>query len=80
VRREAWRVLRRGAAVRGWAQIATLNGRIILHGGSSNTPGMRCQDDTWIYDPDTSMVREREREMRTSDLVRVGSPCERSLT
>jgi hypothetical protein len=40
-------------------QIATLNGRIILHGGSSNTPGMKCQDDAWVFDPVTSTVRAR---------------------
>eukprot|EP00238_Polyblepharides_amylifera_P011404 CAMPEP_0196574624 /NCGR_PEP_ID=MMETSP1081-20130531/4304_1 /TAXON_ID=36882 /ORGANISM="Pyramimonas amylifera, Strain CCMP720" /LENGTH=320 /DNA_ID=CAMNT_0041892711 /DNA_START=360 /DNA_END=1322 /DNA_ORIENTATION=- len=31
--------------------VATLNGRMILSGGSSNSPGMVCEDETWIYSP-----------------------------
>lgn len=40
-------------AARLYHSVATMHGQMILHGGSSNSPGMKCEDDAWLYDTAT---------------------------
>lgn len=41
-------------------KIASVGGRVVMQGGSTSTPGMKCQSETWIYDPTTSQWEELE--------------------
>mmetsp|Transcript_39341 Transcript_39341/g.66060 ORF Transcript_39341/g.66060 Transcript_39341/m.66060 type:complete len:391 (-) Transcript_39341:367-1539(-) len=52
-----WEQLRTHApqpAGRLYSSVATMNGRMVLMGGSTNTPGMKCEDEAWVYDTVTS--------------------------
>jgi hypothetical protein len=41
-------------------KIANLNGRVVMQGGSTSTPGMKCQSEAWVYDPLTATWEQLE--------------------